>query len=191
MVQLYRVAVLDTETTGLYPTSDRLVEIAIMLLEVEAATGHLVRVLDSYQELNDPGRPIPAQATAIHGITDAMVRGRRIDAQRVARILAEADLVVAHNSGFDKGFVRQVVPQVDQMVWACSCRGIPWRKLYAALESTKLQHLAAQLAVRTGTAHRALGDVETTVNLILQTDAQGNAHLLHLITRKLAARIPT
>ena len=190
MVLSYRVAVLDTETTGLYPASDRLVEIAIMLLEVEAATGHLLRVLDSYQELNDPGRPIPAQATAIHGITDAMVRGRRIDAQRVERMLAEADLVVAHNSGFDKGFVRQLVPRVDQMLWACSCRGIPWRKLYASLESTRLQHLAAQLAVRTGTAHRALGDVETTVNLILQTDSKGNAHLLHLISRKLAARTP-
>jgi len=190
LAQLYRIAVVDTETTGLYPSSDRLVEIAIMLLEVEAATGHLVRVVDSYEELNDPGRPIPAQATAIHGITDAMVRGRRIDAERVERMLAEADLVVAHNSGFDKGFVRQLVPRVDQMTWGCSCRGIPWRKLYASLESTRLQHLATMLAVRAGTAHRALGDVETTVNLILQADAKGNAHLLHLITRKLARRVP-
>jgi DNA polymerase-3 subunit epsilon len=190
LVQLYRIAVLDTETTGLYPGSDRLVEIAIMLLEVEADTGRLVRTLDTYQALNDPGRPIPAQATAIHGITDAMVRGQRIDAGRVERMLAEADLVVAHNCGFDKGFVRQVVPGVDRMVWACSCRGIPWRRLYASLENTRLQHLAAQLSVRTGTAHRALGDVETTVNLILQADPLGQVHLLHLITRKLAARAP-
>jgi len=181
----YRIAVVDTETTGLYPSRDRLVEIAIMLLEVDRDTGCLVRVLETYQELNDPGMPIPAVATAIHGITDAMVKGCRIDAARVARMLAGADLVVAHNSGFDKGFVRQVVPQVDAMVWGCSCRGIPWRRLYGFLESTRLQHLAASLKVRTGTAHRALGDVETTVNLLLLPDALGHTHLLHLIARKL------
>jgi DNA polymerase-3 subunit epsilon len=185
---LYRIAVVDTETTGLYPSRDRLVEIAIMLLEVDAATGRLVRILETYEELNDPGMHIPAVATAIHGITDAMVRGRRIDALRVGRMLAGADLVVAHNSGFDKGFVRQVAPQADAMLWGCSCRGIPWRKLYATLDSTRLQHLAAMLQVRTGTAHRALGDVETTVNLILQEDPLGNPHLLHLLTRKLAVQ---
>lgn len=185
MSERYCIAVLDTETTGLYPSRDRLVELAVMLLEVEAETGHLVRVLETYQELNDPGMPIPAMATSIHGITDGMVKGRRIDAERVVALLTRADLVVAHNSGFDKGFVRQVMPGVDALVWGCSCRGIPWRRLYATLENTKLQHLAARLQVRCGTAHRALGDVETTVNLVLQADAAGNAHLLHLIKGKL------
>ena len=189
MPQCYRIAVLDTETTGLYPSRDRLVEIAVMLLEVDADTGCLVRLLETYQELNDPGMPIPAQATAIHGITDAMVKGRRIDALRVARMLGDADLVVAHNSGFDKGFVRQVVPGADALMWGCSCRGIPWRRLYAQVENTRLQHLAARLSIRAGTAHRALGDVETTVGLILRADPEGNAHLLHLIRHKLGARL--
>ena len=36
-----------------------------------------------------------------------------------------------------------------------------------------------------GTAHRAMGDVETTVNLLLLPDAAGHAHLRHLILRKL------
>lgn len=183
--ELFRVAVVDTETTGLYPSRDRLVEIAVMLLEVDGATGRLARVLDTYQALNDPGMPIPAMATAIHGITNAMVRGCRIDAGRVAAMLASAHLVVAHNSGFDKGFVRQVVPEADAMVWGCSCRGIPWRKLYAQVECTRLQHLAARLAVPAGTAHRALGDVETTVNLILLADPDGNTHLQRLLLRKL------
>jgi len=187
----YRIAVVDTETTGLYPSRDRLVEIAVMLLEVDAATGRLIRMLETYQELNDPGMHIPHAATMIHGITDAMVRGCRIDALRVGRMLAAADLVVAHNSGFDKGFVRQVVPQADDLVWGCSCRGIPWRKLYATLDSTRLQHLAATLKIRAGTAHRALGDVETTVNLILQEDPLGQPHLLHLLARKLAGRAQT
>jgi len=189
--ELCRIAVVDTETTGLYPSHDRLVEIAVMLLEVDGASGRLVRVLETYQELNDPGMPIPSIATSIHGITNAMVKGRRIDADRVTRLLEAADLVVAHNSGFDKGFVRQVVPGADALAWACSCRGIPWRRLYGFLENTRLQHLAARLAVRTGTAHRAMGDVETTVNLILLEDPDGRTHLAHLIGRRLAPRPPS
>jgi DNA polymerase-3 subunit epsilon len=161
------------------------VEIAIMLLEVARGTGALVRVLDRYQALEDPGQPIPPEATAIHGITDAMVKGQRIDRDRVAALLNRAELVVAHNSGFDKGFVRQVMPGADALLWGCSCRGIPWRALHPALENAKLQHLAAALAVGGGTAHRAMGDVETTVNLLLLPDAQGHAHLRHLILRKL------
>jgi DNA polymerase-3 subunit epsilon len=188
--QLHCIAVVDTETTGLYPSRDRLVEIAIMLLEVERGTGRLVQVLDRYEGLQDPGMPMPPEAMAVHGITDAMVKGQRIDEGRVAAILARADLVVAHNSGFDKGFVRQVLPQADTLVWGCSCRGIPWRRLYPAVENTRLQHLASRLAVAAGTAHRAMGDVETTVNLVLLPDALGNAHLLHLITRKLPGPKP-
>ena len=185
LFQSHCVAVLDTETTGLYPSRDRIIEIAIMLLEVERGTGRLVRVLDSYQELEDPGMRIPPEAMAIHGITDAMVKGHRIDRLRVAAMLERADLVVAHNSGFDKGFVRQVAPEVDALNWGCSCRGIPWRKLHPMLENSKLQHLALRLQVTTGAAHRAMGDVETTVNLLLMPDAEGHAHLLHLLARKL------
>ena len=185
MSKSHCVAVLDTETTGLYPSSDRIVEIAIMLLEVERDTARLLQVLDSYQALEDPGMAIPPVATAIHGITDAMVKGQRIDRLRVAAMLERADLVVAHNSGFDKGFVRQVAPGVDSLNWGCSCRGIPWRKLHPSLDNAKLQHLALRLEVTAGTAHRAMGDVETTVNLLLMPDAAGNAHLLHLLARKL------
>ena len=188
--QSHCIAVLDTETTGLYPSRDRLVEIAIILLEVDSATGCLLQVLDRYDELEDPGVRIPAEATAIHGITDAMVKGHRIDRDRVAAMLGRADLVVAHNSGFDKGFVRQVMPQVDALIWGCSCRGIPWRRLHPALDNTKLQHLAAALAVGTGAAHRAMGDVETTVNLLFLPDPQGHSHLRHLIQRKLAVKAP-
>ena len=185
MLKSHCIAVVDTETTGLYPGRDRLVEIAIILLEVDRATGRLIQELDRYEALEDPGMPMPLAALAVHGITDAMVKGRRIDRLRVAGLLSRAELVVAHNSGFDKGFVRQVMPEVDTLLWGCSCRGIPWRRLHPYLDNTRLQHLCAALAVPGGTAHRAMGDVETTVNLLLLPDAGGTAHLCHLILRKL------
>ena len=163
---MLRVAYVDTETTGLSSRSDRIVEIAVVLAEVDWETGRILRTLDRYEGLQDPGRRIPPQAMAVHGITDAMVKGRRIDAERTLGLLAGAELCLAHNSGFDKGFVSQVAPGAADLPWGCTCRGIPWRKLYPALPGTGLQTLSAFFGCARGTAHRAMGDVETTMNLV-------------------------
>ena len=63
------LAFLDLETTGTDPEADRIVEIAILRLETDGA-----RSLDNW--LVNPGCPIPARASAIHGITDETVRDR-------------------------------------------------------------------------------------------------------------------
>lgn len=184
MTVTVRVALLDTETTGLFANRDRILEIAVMLLEIERDSGRTLRVLDRYEGLQDPGRPIPWEAMAVHGITDAMVRGQRIDGARVRDLLAGAELLVAHNSGFDKGFVAQVVPEAAEMLWACSCRGIPWRSLFPQAPNSRLQDLAETLAVRRGAAHRAMGDVETTLNLLsLLIPGQPKTLLSHLIRK--------
>lgn len=184
-----RIALLDTETTGLYPSRDRIIEIAVLLLEVARDSGQVLGVLDRYEGLQDPGRPIPWEALAVHGITDAMVRGQRIDGARVRELLAGAHLLVAHNSGFDKGFVAQVVPEAAQMTWACSCRGIPWRSLFPQAPNARLQDLAQAFQLPKGTAHRAMGDVETTLNLLSLAHPHNQMTLLgHLIGRKLPAR---
>ena len=184
MSATFHIAVVDTETTGLSSKTDRLIEVAVKLLAVDAA-GQLLSEVAVYQSLHDPGIRIPSDAIAVHGITNAMVKGHRIDADRLTSILARADLVVAHNSGFDKGFVRQVVPASDALPWGCSCRGIPWKSFYPGLYSTSLPTLARFLKLQSGTAHRALGDVETTVNLLLHPGPKGEAHLAHLLRRKL------
>lgn len=184
MATTYHIAVVDTETTGLFASSDRIIEVAVKLLAVDAS-GQFLSEIEVYESLHDPGMRIPNDAIAVHGITDAMVKGHRIDAARLTGILARADLVVAHNSGFDKGFVRQIVPDADALLWGCSCRGIPWKAFYPGLWSTSLPNLARFLRLNTGTAHRALGDVETTVNLLLHPGPQGEAHVAHLLRRKL------
>lgn len=184
----FHIAVIDTETTGLSANSDRLVEVAVQLLHVDH-TGQLLALVDVYQSLHDPGMRIPRHAMAVHGITDAMVKGHKIDAQRLDDILQRADLVVAHNSGFDKGFVRQVVPHCDQFLWACSCRGIAWKQLYTGVWSAGLGALASRFRLQQGTAHRALGDVETTVNLLLELGPDGRPHLAILMEKKLGRRL--
>ncbi|RIV19747.1 3'-5' exonuclease [Fibrisoma montanum] len=71
MLQLKRpIVFFDLETTGLDKENDRIVQIALYTLLPDLTTGALV----SY--LVNPGQPIPASASAIHGITDADVADR-------------------------------------------------------------------------------------------------------------------
>ena len=110
-----RVAYVDTETTGLSAYSDRIIEIAIVLAEVDWETGQITQRLDQYQGLQDPGRRIPADAMAVHGITDAMVRGHRIDGRTCTGLLAVADICLAHNSGFRQGLRGSGGPRDPQL----------------------------------------------------------------------------
>ncbi len=183
-----RVAYVDTETTGLSASTDRIIELAVVLAEVDWETGALGQVLDRYDALQDPGRRIPWGAMAVHGITDAMVKGHRIDGRKAASLLAAADLCLAHNSGFDKGFVAQAVPESLGMTWGCTCRGIPWKKLFPAVPSTSLQDLSRYFGTPRGTAHRALGDVETTISLVtLPALEEGRTFQFHVLHKKLKA----
>src|SRR5690606_29066577 len=103
--EIVKVAILDTETTGLDSSKDRIIELALILVDVDKATGLPLQVQDVFDELEDPGRPIPAEATRITGITDAMVAGKHLDDARVAVLMAGMDLVIAHNARFDRGFM--------------------------------------------------------------------------------------
>jgi len=63
------IVFVDLETTGLNPSSDRIVEVSLLKIH---ADGHE----DYLAELINPGIPIPEEATAIHGISDSDVAGK-------------------------------------------------------------------------------------------------------------------
>jgi len=79
-----KVAVVDVETTGLNPERDKIIEFAAIVFEVDPATSAIVSTVDAYEEFEDPGFPIPAEVTAINGITDSDVAGRRLGDARLA-----------------------------------------------------------------------------------------------------------
>ena len=58
------LAVFDLETTGTDPQSDKIVEIALIRVDVSGERRATTRRIN-------PGRPIPKEATAVHGIGDA------------------------------------------------------------------------------------------------------------------------
>jgi len=88
---------LDTETTGLDPARDRIVSLAAIAWRGRSAEGG---VLDT---LVDPGRPIPASATAIHGLSDRDVAGQPGYAQHHHTLveLLQGRVVLGHTTGFD------------------------------------------------------------------------------------------
>jgi len=136
-----RVLVLDTETTGLSHAVDKIIELALLWVAVDARTGLPFGPVQVFEGFEDPGMPIPDAAKAVTGISDDMVQGQRLDDAAVAALVARADLVVAHNAGFDRPFAEARFPVFAEKAWACSFMDIDWKA--AGAGSSKLSALAA------------------------------------------------
>jgi DNA polymerase-3 subunit epsilon len=139
---LLRILVLDTETTGLDPTRDKIIELAILQVNVDSTTGLLVGDVQVYDGLEDPGITIPQEIQAITGINNEMVYGQRLDEARIAALLQGADLVIAHNAGFDRPFCEARIPAFAQLPWGCSFQEIDWKK--EGYGSAKLSYLVME-----------------------------------------------
>ncbi|MGQ3002616.1 MAG: 3'-5' exonuclease [Hydrogenophaga sp.] len=135
-----RVLVLDTETTGLSHQADKIIELAMLLVDVDLASGLPFGPVTLFEGFEDPGMPIPAVAQQVTGISDDMVAGHRLDDAQVEALVAQADLIVAHNAGFDRPFVEARFPGFAAKAWACSFADIDWKA--AGAESAKLSALA-------------------------------------------------
>lgn len=137
--RLSKGVVLDTETTGFDAHNDRVIELGMLVFEFDPITGIVYRVLDVFDELEDPGFPIPPVTTAVHHITDEMVQGCRIDDARVASLMQDVSVVIAHNAAFDRPFVEARWPLFEHLNWACSIKDIDWRE--EGFGSAKLEYL--------------------------------------------------
>ncbi|MDM7942205.1 MAG: 3'-5' exonuclease [Hydrogenophaga sp.] len=127
-----RVLVLDTETTGLVHQTDKIIELAMLLVQVDAHSGLPFGPVEVFEGFEDPGMPIPAVAKEVTGISDEMVQGQRLDDASVEAMVARADLIVAHNAGFDRPFVEARFPVFAGKAWACSFADIDWKAAGAA-----------------------------------------------------------
>lgn len=165
-----RLLILDTETTGLVAASDKIIELAMLLVQVDSATGLPFGLVDCFEGFEDPGMPIPAVARQVTGITDEMVQGQRLDEGPIEALLACADLVVAHNAAFDRPFVEARFPSFAHKLWACSFADIDWKAEGA--ESAKLGALAQDRGWFYD-AHRALVDCHALLQVLACPGADG------------------
>ena len=122
-----RAAIVDVETTGLDSGADQIIELGVVAFEYGAETGQVGPVAGRYSGLEDPGRPIPPEVTAIHHITDEMVRGKRLDDAAIGQLLQGVGLVIAHNASFDRPFLETRLPFFADLPWGCSIVDVPWK----------------------------------------------------------------
>ncbi len=103
--------VFDSETTGLDPAKDAVVQLGA----VRIVNGRIV-ASETFETLVNPGRPIPAQSTKVHGIDDNMVADAPNFAQaRDAFQTYVADaVIVAHNAPFDMAFLNRNLAAGEQ-----------------------------------------------------------------------------
>lgn len=104
-----RSILFDTETTGLEPLQgDRVIEIAALELVNELPTGR------HFHALIDPQRDVPAEATRVHGFTNADLAGKPLFAAIAQDMLAffGDGPLIAHNAPFDFGFLNAELARV-------------------------------------------------------------------------------
>ena len=157
--------IFDTETTGLDPARDEIVQIGA----VRALNGRLVEG-ETFETLVDPGRPIPAVASRVHGITDAMVAGKLSPRTAVVafEFYARGETLVAHNAPFDMALLARHArdgafdgPVLDTVLLSAALFG-------EAAEHT-LDAIAERLGVPLSAAvrHTAMGDAVATAQVLL------------------------
>ncbi len=157
------VAAIDLETTGLDPQQDRIVEVAIV--RVEPREGH-----ELLHSLVDPGCPIPAAATRVHGIRDADVRGAPTLAElapRIERLLAGCTLVGYNLERFDLPLLAAELARAGhRLEWRSRCVldacTIFKRKERRDLSAAYRFYCGAEL--RSG--HRAADDAVATIEVL-------------------------
>jgi len=172
------IVFLDTETTGVNRASDKIIELALKVVKFEKASGKIVSIDKEYESFNDPGEEISQEITMLTGINDEMVEGQTIDWERVDAILKDAEIVVAHNAGFDRAFVDRYSSVSPNKIWACSINDIDW--LGRGFTSSK-QELLCYWHGFYFDAHRAMNDVDALIHLLTHPSYETERPLLELI----------
>jgi DNA polymerase-3 subunit epsilon len=130
--------ILDVETTGLDPTRDEIIELAMLKFDY-GSDGSVFRVLDQFSRLREPTLAIPIEITKLTGITSEMVAGKTITQEEVEHFSSPAAVVIAHNAGFDRRFVERAFPVFNTKHWACSMSQVDWEQ--EGFDGTKLGYL--------------------------------------------------
>jgi len=127
-------------------------------------------VVDRYQSLINPLRPIPPNITRLTGISDAMVAGapRFADiADAFTEFMGDA-IFVAHNVNFDYGFlVREYARLGKRFRYAKLCTCASMRRLYPGHDSYSLAALCRRYGIPLKQQHRAMCDAEAAAGLLL------------------------
>jgi len=156
-MQTIKIVAFDLETTGINSFVDRVVDIGAVQFRLGETS------VDTFEQLVDPERGIPPDVTAIHGITDADVKGQPLIGEvlpRFDKFIGSAALMVAHNAPFDCSFLAAAYtaserpPPNNQII--CSLK--LFRLAFPNFENYKLETIGRRLGLINHEEHRGLAD---------------------------------
>ncbi len=156
--------VFDIETTGFNAQHNHIIEIGA----VKVQAGEIV---DRFSRFINPRVPIPFEITNLTGITDDMV----MNAETIEFVLpefldfAKGSILVAHNAGFDVGFIEQNCENLGiEHEFAYLDTVALARVLLLALGKFKLDHVAKALNIPLENHHRAVDDAGATAEIFVK-----------------------
>ena len=160
--------VFDTETTGLLPHKDEIVQIgAIRVVKGKIVEG------EQLDTLVDPGIPIPLASTKVHKVSDLMVQGAPdiSEAGRSFHQFARDAVIVAHNAPFDMAFLRRHAERME-VEWTHPILDTVLLSavLFGASETHTLDAVCERLgiAIPETLRHTALGDAVATAEVLVR-----------------------
>lgn len=157
--------VVDTETTGLSPRSNNIIEIGLVKIS-------RLKIVETYHSMINPGRAIPYFITNLTGISDDDVYNAPFFEDIVDEIIdfMGENVITAHNLSFDKSFLkyefRNAGRDLPQSPEICTLKLA--RKLYPFLKSKSLGSVCNHLKLKNSGAHRALSDAEVTGKALIK-----------------------
>lgn len=154
-------AIVDIETTGSYAAGNGITEVAIVIHDGK-------EVLNFYETLVNPHRPIPYFIQSLTGINENMVEHAPSFTEVAGQVfeLLQDKVFVAHNVNFDYSFLKHHLEEAGYKFDAkklCTVRLS--RKILPGLKSYSLGKLCASLGVNLTNHHRAGGDAMATADL--------------------------
>lgn len=146
-----RCLILDTETTGLDPATDRVIEIGAILYSVEhhAALASFASLLPGESNAAESINKIPVAAL------ESMKDSRLAENSVFFAMLGDSDVVVCHNAEFDRQWFSG---DWIEKPWLCTMADFKWPA--ATRETGSLINLALEHGIGVSSAHRALTDCE-------------------------------
>lgn len=172
------VVLLDTETSGLDPTDDQVIELAAIRVEADGAGGlRIAQQMDAYIRMPD-GERLPGKITELTGITDALLAREGISSERAAgqfytMVRDGGTVIAAYNAQFDLLFLRELLRGrrvtadfLDILTIYKDRRPYP-HKLGNAIEAYGLQD-------KVRNTHRAIGDVMAAFEVLKAMEDERN-----------------
>lgn len=175
-------SVLDTETSGSNPDVDDIWNIGIVNFRFDDE-GNIYDIVDAYKGYSEISQTIPdfiLRSSKMESQDE--LKGCVFDKEKINSLLAQSEIIIAHNAKFDREFVDRAFPISQDKIWGCTLNQIPW--WMTKTESVRQTDIARYLGFEYNT-HRAIQDALALLHILskglIVGDPNSQTILKHII----------